>query len=1144
MPDPDQDQASDLPAPESPGLGDPAEPRQDPSRPAQPRTRTRTGLGMRLIFLALLAAIALGYVLVSTRNVAVPGFLVAEFESRANRGLQTAMPGMALSVETLSFGLKGGHAPVLTAGEVSLISPAGATLLNLPEASVQLDGSALLTGAVVVDEARISGAHLTIERLSDGTFNLRAPGGGGGEVQPELAGAPALQIDDLARLFDVLDRSPQAGAGQGLPDRLVIEAASGSFADRITGQNLALGDGQVSLTRDADGIVLSVLVSLQSDQQKGLAQLSLTGRHDRALRQIAMTGQVTGLQASTLAAHVPAVGWLKAVQGDVHLSYQLTLDDRGPASAAAELLISDGQIQPRPEATPAGFDTALMRLDYDRGLGRILIPVLSLDAPRLSLLGAGQVLMVDAAGAVLEDPFQALPAAFLAQIQLDQVQIRADEIWEKPVVLTSALIEARLRTDPLTLDIGQFRLARGASSLTGTGQIGTGAAGWTAALDLGLDKIAAQEVVSLWPLNFLPLTRVWLDRNLGAGELSNLNFALRMAQGTPGRGGLTFDFRDLDFSYLPGMPRIEAARGHATLDGPSLTFMLEDGRTRPPQGAAVELAGSSFSILDLAVFPAPAELRLRAASDLTGMLSLLDQKPFGFITKAKLPVDLGQGAVAVDGRIGFPLKQKVLMPDLSLDVAGLITGFQTDELVKGRSLSFPTLELRADTAGLTLAGAGDLDGVALTTEFVQSFATADKGRAAAKGQVTLTAAALDRLDVGLPKGMVTGEGQGEYVLTLTPDAAPALALTSDLRGIGLALPELAWSKSRTAGGALSLRASLGPVPRIDALELTAPELSARGQITLRAKAEGGGLKSARFDRVKVGRWLDAAVEMTGRGKGRSPDIRMAEGRIDLRRLTDRAGFRPSSGAGGGLRLELDELVVSDGIALTGFQGEFSTKGGLNGDFVAAVNGAARVRGTVLSERRGLAVRLTSQDAGAVLAASGIIKTAIGGALTLTLTPLDQPGHYQGRVEGSGIRLRHSSGLSELLNALSIVGLLESLNGAGILFNQAEADFVLLPGAIDLKAGSAIGGSMGLSMSGLYQSATGRLDMQGTLSPFYALNGIGAALTRKGEGLFGFNYRLQGNANDPRVEVNPLSILTPGAFRELFRQAPPKLPDGN
>lgn len=65
-------------------------------------------------------------------------------------------------------------------------------------------------------------------------------------------------------------------------------------------------------------------------------------------------------------------------------------------------------------------------------------------------------------------------------------------------------------------------------------------------------------------------------------------------------------------------------------------------------------------------------------------------------------------------------------------------------------------------------------------------------------------------------------------------------------------------------------------------------------------------------------------------------------------------------------------------------------------------------------------------------------------------------------------------------------------------------------------------------------------MQGVISPVYLLNGFGAVLTRRGEGLFGFNYTLRGTADDPQVQVNPLSILTPGMFRELFRAPAPVL----
>ena len=97
--------------------------------------------------------------------------------------------------------------------------------------------------------------------------------------------------------------------------------------------------------------------------------------------------------------------------------------------------------------------------------------------------------------------------------------------------------------------------------------------------------------------------------------------------------------------------------------------------------------------------------------------------------------------------------------------------------------------------------------------------------------------------------------------------------------------------------------------------------------------------------------------------------------------------------------------------------------------------------------------------------------------------------------------------------------------------------------VEVKKGSAVGASMGVSMAGIYHSDTSVLDMTGVVSPVYLLNGIGAVLTRKGEGLFGFAYRLRGTAEAPEVKVNPLSILTPGMFRDLFRAPPPTLNEG-
>ena len=179
----------------------------------------------------------------------------------------------------------------------------------------------------------------------------------------------------------------------------------------------------------------------------------------------------------------------------------------------------------------------------------------------------------------------------------------------------------------------------------------------------------------------------------------------------------------------------------------------------------------------------------------------------------------------------------------------------------------------------------------------------------------------------------------------------------------------------------------------------------------------------------------------------------------------------------------------------------------------------------------------------MLSAAGVFPNAQGGALEITLKPTGAAGSYDGVLKVAGIRIRKAPALAELINAISVVGILDQMNGSGLLFSETEAEFRLTPRALQITRGSATGGSLGVSVSGLYVLNGGRLDMQGVISPVYLLNGIGALFTRKGEGLFGFNYKIAGTAKEPVVSVNPLSILTPGMFREIFRAAPPKLEPG-
>jgi hypothetical protein len=168
----------------------------------------------------------------------------------------------------------------------------------------------------------------------------------------------------------------------------------------------------------------------------------------------------------------------------------------------------------------------------------------------------------------------------------------------------------------------------------------------------------------------------------------------------------------------------------------------------------------------------------------------------------------------------------------------------------------------------------------------------------------------------------------------------------------------------------------------------------------------------------------------------------------------------------------------------------------------------------------------------------LLPQARDGTLDMTLRPAAAPGSYDGTLRVDNLRLRDAPALAALINAVSVVGLLEQMNGAGLHFAEVEADFLLTPDRVVLRSGSAVGASLGVSMDGIYDVARKQMEFQGVFSPVYMINGIGSLLTRKGEGLIGFTYRLRGTPENPQVQLNPLSALAPGFLREVFRRPAP------
>lgn len=1090
----------------------------DQAKTAKRRVRKRwifLSIGTALLSLVL-AAFVVSLLLVMGRTVTLPDWLTEEVQARINAEIE----GPEIQLNEVRVGLLDDRLRPTVALEGLSFNVAGAAeLVALPNVEVKLDTSELIQGRIALETLDIRNARINLTRGLDGQLAFA--------FGTELGG-DQLAANSVAEVLQLVDQFFEQRAMREL-EEVRVGGVELNLRDARLDRDFQVADGQLQLVNGTNFLALSVSFDISMD---GGAPATLVLAADKAKGAGGgrFRASFVDLRMRDVAEQVNTLNFLGLLDAPVSGALTTEFGAAGElVSFAGSLDIGEGVLQPAPQAKALPLTRARTDVRYSSATGRLHLDGLEIDAPELRLQGAGHADLRDLDGGI--------PQTLLMQVRLADIALDPEGIFEVPIRFSEGLVDLRYRPTELELDLGQFVLRDGETEIIAGGDVSVGEAGWEAAIDARIGSITQSELLALWPTSAVVNTRKWLTENINSGNLRNVAAAVRVRPEQPASAAVTFDFDDANVRYMNSLPQVESARGYFTIGNNELTLAVHKGHVTAPEGGQLDVSGSVLQIPDVALDVPVAEIVLKAAGPIEAAMSLLDEKPFEFLTKSGLSTDLASGQAEVIAQLSVPLLKEVLIKDVGYSVQATLRDLQSDTLVPERSLRAPEMRLRAGDGSLVIEGPAALDGIPINVAWKRAIGPGSADGSTVTGTIALSNRTLDAFNVDLPDGSVSGEGVASVTLRLDEDQPPKLRLTSDLRGVGLAISALGWAKPQAVPGELVMEATLGATPQVDSLVIAAAGLEATGAVSVR---EGGGLDRAVFNPLRVAGRLNSRVEIIGQGAGRPALVAVRGGTIDIRAFGVTAGGGGSTGGGVPLDLQLDRLRVTDDIAIEGFQGKFRNAKGLDGSFSGKVNGQADVTGAVVPTDRGLAVRITSANGGGVVAATGIFRNARGGDLNLVLQPTGNPGEFDGRLSMADTRIKKAPALADLLSALSVVGLLEQLSGDGILFSEVEAYFTLSAGGVRLRESRAVGPSMGITMDGVYSTGQRRMQMQGVVSPLYLVNRpLGFLFSKKGEGLFGFNYTLDGSADAPKVAVNPLSVFTPGVFRQMFRRAPPK-----
>jgi hypothetical protein len=1063
-----------------------------------------------------------------------PDWVRARFEAQLN----AAYPDGQVSLGDINLApLKDGITPKIRIKNIELRDLEGNLRAVLPEVEAQFSASNMIKGQVRPISVIIKGASLNLKRNQDGQFDIRVGDTLGNKPDADIAtreGAGSVK-DIIAQIDDFL-ASPVLTSLR----RIDTVDTSVSIDDELTNRAWNIGNGVIVFEQSDKDVSANVRFNVSDDQKvepEEIAWASFGWRKEKGAEVSEISTRFSNIRAEDIADQVVAFDWLRVLDAPISGSMALDISDDGSFGEMHGVLdVGHGVIRQTAQSQPVRFTAAKAYLSYDQALAKFTFDEVSLNTDAAHIVADGHIYLSERSDRTI--------GAVIAQLRFTKVNIDPSGVFVKPVEFDLGAIDMRVQLDPLIVDIGQMVLVDGDTRIVAKGKVLIEESGITPSIDLSVNSVTAARVVELWPLVYKPQSRLWLDTNVLGGVFHNATGAIRGKPGQKPTLTVGFDLADMNIRFMKMLPPIEKGIGYGVLGNGKLDLVLEKGTLTAPDGGKVNLAGTVFQILNTRIKGSPALAKLKTQSSISSLLSVLDLKPFEFLSKAGMETDLAEGTISTEGVVAFPLIKKIPLDLIDFAIEGKIKNASTSKLVKGKTLSADALKAVADNSGLTISGEARLGRLPISGLWRQDFGPAGKGKSKVEGQIELSQRFLSEFGIKLPKDSVKGRGIAHMEIDLVRDKAPEFRLVSDLNRVELAISALGWSKPKSVKGKFAVEGQFSSPPKITSISLKTRGLDTKGSITLKPN---GTFNVARFDPINLDGWMKTPIEIRSDAKGNAV-FALNGGALDFRK--SKFGGAGSEGSGNRIEVNLDQLILSSGITLTDVEGELNTTGGVTGSFSGRVNGGARIVGTLAPFNGGTGVRFTSNDAGEVFRSSGLFAGAHGGRMDMILVPAGKRGHYNGTMNATKLRVRDASALAEILSALSVVGLLEQLDGEGIAFSNVDAKFLLMPSGVQLHDGSAVGASLGLTMEGVYNSAAASMDMRGVITPVYLLNGIleqtkifgGLFGKKKGEGLLGFNYTLKGKTKEPKVGVNPLSILAPGVLRDIFRTPIPKAPE--
>ena len=1136
-----------------------------------------------------LIAIVFGYGRLAKGPVSLPG-LVPPIETAINDQLTDLHVKIDDAVLQRS---DDGPGVVFRLRGVRLIDKDGEIVAQAPLAAIGMSGSALLSGRLAPGSVDFIGPRLLMSYNDDKGLSLAfsrneaqgdqlirgaLPGGAPASGPAGQAPSPQAPSPQMASPQAV----PQAPAAQGSPRQFDLNKTVADVFDRTRRGDTSYltrfgfqdaivvlnNDGTQTLWQVPDFAIdlehkdkRSILVGQANvASSRGDWQLEVRTEQHVRTNSLGITALIENLVPSGIAGNFPNVGILKALDMAVDGKADAELSNTGDfLSGEARLKLAPGQITP-----PWDRDTPV-RIDHGDFTVRYLLETDVVEiAPSTLRWGESK--------ATFSGEFRPVRDAARKVVRWDFSMTGSDAVFgieERglgPIEIDEWAASGSVAPKEGQLTLSRFLIRAGTAQITASGSV-TDAPG-SPAINLAgeVSPMSVETLKLLWPKFLAGKARKWVLERVTGGQLLGGNFKVALPAGAlavieqggeapEGAINVELNFQDMGIAYIPEMPPVMTGQGRLTITGMELSADIPQAKIVVADGHEVALGDGRFYIPDLRQDPQQGVISFRAAASTASVMRLLDHEPLGYIREVGMQPDFLGGTAEGDFTLAMPLKAELDFKEIKMSGQARLNDAIASDLVGDMDIEGGALNVGLSEEGVTAQGEIKVKGVPANILWQRVFYTPEDQQPPIQVMADLDAVLREKLGIKvnhLVKGtvpltlFVTGLGQG----------TEQLSMQADLTNAELLFGSMGWTKSKGKKATLSFNVVQHDdgSKDLDNFKIVGTDISVHGKVSLGPERQ---LKSVYFSEFSVNE--NTQVEITAnvredgvlqvRAEGPSFD-----GRQFFRSLFS-AGQLAEDGSG-----EPDEPFSIDFTAkvgrVIGFYNTYATDLDVmlkkrNGRLTALrgsgkLNGKSAAGAELTTQNGARILNAESRDAGAVFRLIGFYRSVEGGEATLQVN-MDAGGRgtKSGTLWARNFNVVGDSVVADVLTDPSSTAVLgnnrRSIAKSRIVFKRLRAPFIVGGGKFRLRDAYVNGPQLGATMRGTVNFKTQTLDLGGTYVPLYGLNSALGAIPilgrvfvgRQGEGVVGITFAIKGKLDDPTVLVNPMSVMAPGIFRQIF-----------